>query len=931
MPTGLEPGGDAGSAEPSYARSIQPILAEHCWTCHGPDEAARKAGLRLDSPDGWSADRPGGAAIVPGRPADSALLARVRAADDERMPPAKHGRALTAGEIARLEAWITGGAPWESHWAYAPFRSVEPPAGVAPASARHPIDRFVRAELERDGVRPAEPADRATLCRRVYLDLIGLPPTALQLDRFLADARPEAYERLVDELLGSRHYGEHQARAWLDAARYADSHGFTIDGARSMWPWRDWVVDAINADMPFDRFTVEQLAGDRIPGATNASRVATGFHRNTQINQEGGAKDEENRTNAVLDRVNTTGAVWLGTTVDCAQCHDHKYDPITQRDYYRLFAFFNSTTDGGVRSEPSLPVADAESEAELAAFEREALRRRTVLSEAADAALPGASTWIPERATAENGPELVREPDGALRSIAHRPETSAYVLDGEGPAGARELVLEALPDRSLPAHGPGRSSSGNFVLSEIRVLVRTTSEERWRPVELGSARATFEQDTTATGGGHYPVAAAVDGDETTGWAVAPRGGEPHVARFTLFEPLPSAHALRVELVQSHGGGHVLGRLRLRFAREPSTLPSVERLDAWRAAFTAWAEHAAARPELPTVLVLEERAEPRPTHVFRRGSFLDPGERVAPGFPAALDTFEHDVEPTGRLALARWLVHPRNALAHRVTVNRAWQRFFGRGLVATENDFGSRGARPSHPDLLEWLAAEFVRRGFSRKALHRWIVTSATYQQSSRPRPALDDPRNVRLARQARLRLGAESLRDAALVASGLLVPTLGGPPVQPPQPDGVFAFTQSHKSWTPSTGPDRYRRTLYTRIWRSSTHPFLTTFDYPPANVTCTRRERSNTPLQALALANDPMLLELADGLGARMHALAGDDADRLNTGFRRALAREPSETELRLLEHHLHELRALGASEEHAWAGIARVLINLDEFITRE
>lgn len=720
----------AAAAEPvDYARDVRPILSNACFRCHGP--AVQKAKLRLDTRD--AATKAG--AIVPGKPDDSPLVTRVCAADDDgRMPPPEAAGRLTTAQVATLRAWVEQGAPYPPHWAFVPVRRPEvPELRNTKHEVRNEIDRFVLARLDPEGLPASPPADRSTLLRRVSLDLTGLLPTPLELDDFLNDRSPDAYEKVVDRLLASAHYGERQARHWLDLARYADSNGYTIDGPRSIWPYRDWVIKALNDDLPFDRFTVEQLAGDLLPDATTAQRVATGFHRNTPFNQEGGTDPEQFRVERTVDRANTTTAVWLGLTAGCAQCHDHKYDPVSQKDYFRLYAFFDGC------DEPTLPLGgDPKLEARIAELQRQ---------------------------------------EAAFRLV------------------------------------------GN-----------------------------------------------------------------------------DAESKRVE-----------------------------------------AEIKAASKGIPTTLVMRERKAARKTHVHLRGDFLRPGDEVTPGFPSALASslkLPADRRLT-RLDLANWLVSPDNPLTARVAVNREWQKFFGRGLVETENDFGVQGSLPTHPELLDWLADQF-RTDWSIKMLHRLIVTSATYRQSSStPQSALrtphsKDPRNLLLGRQARLRLDAEVIRDVALCASGLLHQKVGGPGVFPPQAKEVFAFTQTQHAWTASTGPDRYRRGLYTYVWRQSRHPLLTTFDGADAQTACTRRDRSNTPLQALHLANDPVFVELAAGLGKRIAAQsAADDAGRVRWAFRACLARDPSPAESERVLAYLDSQRQ--ADPKTAWAAVARVLLNLDEFITRE
>ncbi len=888
----------AAIAQPvDFARDVRPIFAEHCAQCHGPDDLERRAELHLDRPDSLQT------VVVSGAPDESLLYLRITSDKQSfRMPPARQASALPAEKIDVLRRWIEQGAQWRPHWAYAPFRDVAPPDRAEP----NPIDRFVRARLESEGIAASPPADRATLIRRLTLDLIGMVPTPQEVDAFMADQSDQAYEDLVDRLLSSPHYAERWARHWLDLARYADSNGFTIDGRRSMWPYRDWVIRAIDEDMPFDQFTIEQLAGDLLPDPTNAQLVATGFHRNTQINQEGGAKDEENRVNAVIDRVNTTGAVWLGSTLGCAQCHTHKFDPLPHTEYYRMFAFFDQTEDGGVSSGPQVEVTDQDTAPLLAEFEA---RRQELEAELAAAEREAARGWVPWRPTeavASEGPELRLSSDASILSVAHNPQTSVYDLRGKAPVATLAAIrIEALPSLSLRSHGPGRARDGSFVVSAVRLLSRPEGSE-----------APFEER-------------ALEGAEP--WRVLSAQGEPHVAVFPLAAPIERAdeQELHLELVQDHGGNHVLGRFRVSFAGTDVSAPTVT--ERWREAWSALVAHEEQRPDLPTALVMKEQTPPRTTRLFKRGSFLDPGEVVTPGFPTAMNHFAADQTPTTRLDLARWLMDPENALVHRVTVNRWWQRFFGLGLVETENDFGIRGARPSHPELLEWLAQELVARDFSMKSIHRLIVTSSTYRQSSTARTDLreQDARNRLLARQSRLRLDAEAIRDSALRASGLLTETVGGPPVQPPQPDGVFAFTQTNKQWLADEGADRFRRTLYVRLWRSSPYPFLTTFDAPQPNVTCTRRIPSSTPLQALTLANDPMVFEIAAGLGLRVMEEAGSDRERIRHAYRLALARSPRQDEAVTLDQYLKRQRQR-ADEPAAWTAIGRILFNLDEFSHR-
>ncbi len=779
----LEPG-----QAPDFTKQIRPILERHCVRCHGAREA--RSDLRLDLPSTIRRGGIRGPALVAGQPEKSLLfIAVTEGIDGTRMPA--EGRPLAREEIDLIRRWIAAGAPMPkaegvvrsrvSHWAFQPVQAVPVPTfrGRWP---RNPIDAFVLRRLHAAGLEPSPPAEPTTLLRRVYLDLIGLLPDPEIVDHYLANPRPDRYERLVDRLLASPHYGERWARHWLDLARYADSHGYTIDGPRSIWPYRDWVIRALNRNVPFDRFVIEQIAGDLLPDATREQLVATGFHRNTLLNQEGGTDPEEFRVKAVVDRVNTTGAVFLGLTIGCAQCHEHKYDPISQREYYELFAFFNSD------DEPTLSLPTPEQERQLATIQRQL-------------------------------------------------------------------------------------------------------EEAYRRVQSGVLWTAASAIGSVAG--------------SVGWV--------------------QAVAFATELRSMEDGLETIRRLvneRKKLLRR-----------------------------IPTTLVLRKRARPRPTHVMIRGDFLRRGARVEPNVPRVLPPLKPRGSTPDRLDLARWLVSAENPLTPRVTVNRIWQRYFGLGLVATENDFGTRGERPTHPALLDWLAARFVAGGWNLKRLHRLLVTSATYRQSSAWRHdlAAKDPRNRLLGRQNRLRVEAEIVRDLALCAAGLLSYRIGGPGVYPPQPSGIYRFTQVKKPWPESRGEARYRRGLYIYFWRSSPYPFLITFDAPRATTTCTRRVRSNTPLQALMLANDRVFLEAARSLGRRLQEHASGRVDQgIEQGFLICLSRRPDKIEVARLtafweaerDAYAGDREAAAALvgeqtgellERAAWVSLARVLLNLDEFITRE
>ena len=988
-----------------YLRDIQPIFQQHCADCHGVSE--QQAGFRADAGKLILQGGDRGAAVVPGQPEKSLLLTAVTGGSDlPRMPLELDP--LSDEEIDLIRRWIAQGAkvpeneriaPAEpkrsSHWAFQPIKPVEPPDTKHAAWVRNPIDRFIAAKLEVRGLKPSPEAPRETLIRRLSLDLRGIPPTLAEVDAFLADREPGAYERLVQRFLDSPHYGERWGRHWLDIARYADSNGFTIDGPRSIWKYRDWVIDAFNADMPFDQFTIEQIAGDMLPGASTSQVVATGFHRNTLINQEGGTDQEQFRVEAVNDRVATTAAAYLGITLECARCHDHKYDPFSQREYYQLFAIFNNA------DEPNLPLPTAEqakqrselqqqlktAEARLKTYDEQAGPRQ----QAWEAQLAQAATTVqwqtlkPVDAQSVGGATLSPLEDHSLLVSGTIPRSDTYVVRLPSPGQVVTAIrLEALTHPSLPKSGPGLAGNGNFVLTHIELKSAAPGQPQ-RPLAIASALADHSQ-------ARYPVEHAFDADQQqTGWAINIAGGKLNVDRTAIFilrEPLAATDAeLVVSLRQGHPGRYNLGRFRMSVTSAPASALTANS-DLLRAAATPKAKRSAAQKkalleafrqqdidraplaaqvdalktelnnlqkEIITTMVMRERSAPRETHIHVRGDFLRHGAKVEPAVPAVLHDLPSSIEKPNRLDFARWLVDPANPLTPRVTVNRVWQRYFGRGLVETENDFGTQGARPSHPELLDWLAGEFVHQGWSYKRLHFLIVTSATYRQTSEvtPEQLAADRFNVLLGRQNRLRLEAETIRDAALAASGLLVERIGGPSVFPPQPAGIYVFTQNNKNWQPDQGSNRYRRGMYTHFWRSSPDPFLMTFDAPNANVTCTRRVRSNTPLQALTLANDVAFVEIAQGLAARILREGADETtrQRLERAFRLCLTRRPQGEEQSLLTAYYD--RALATFEADpqaaqaaapaqlpsgvtpavgaATTAVARVVLNLDEFINRE
>jgi hypothetical protein len=995
-------------AEPpvDFTRDVRPVLARSCFKCHGPDPKARKGKLRLDDRADALRDRGGYAVIVPGDPDQSELVARIEDEDDTvRMPPPEMKFQLTAAEKETLRRWVAAGAEYRPHWAFVPPRPVPIPAVKQTGWGENPIDRFILARLEAQGLGPSPPADRYALVRRVYLDLVGLAPTPEEADAFVADTAPGAYERLVDRLLDSPQYGERWARRWLDLARYADTNGYEKDRPRSIWPYRDWVIAALNADMPFDRFTLAQIAGDLLPGVTLREQVATGFHRNTMLNEEGGIDPLEFRFYAMTDRVATTSTVWLGLTLGCAQCHTHKYDPITQTEYYQFFAFLNNTEepeialpDAGVdrrRAELEAKIAaleatladqfpvdpDDEVDADPATSRRNHLDRRFRDWLASERARTVPWTTLRPVTAVANLPLLMIQDDGSIYASGDQTKADTYTVKYRGVNGPiTAFRLDVLPDDRLPAGGPGRTyyegPKGDFFLSELGIKVDG------KPVAFTGASESYGK--LGIGNGEAKAALAIDGNQRTGWSTAGRPGEDHNAVFTLATPIASTPATEITLEMDFERHYSAGLGRFSLSATTATGPAVARdlpegleqlllarddrlddvgrrrllrqflavapeLEPAREAINALRKQ---EPEDPTTLVMTERpaANPRPTFFHRRGEFLQTQERIAPGTPAALHPFPADA-PRDRLGFARWLVDRGNPLAARVTINRQWAAFFGRGLVPTLDDFGFQGEPPSHPELLDWLAVTFMDQGWSLKTLHRLIVTSATYRQSARVTPALlaKDRDNRLLSRGPRSRIEAELIRDVVLHASGLLAERLGGPSVFPPQPAAVTTEgAYGALPWNPSTGADRYRRGLYTFSKRTTPYAMFATFDAPSGESCVARREVSDTPLQALTLLNDTVFMEAAQALGRSTAMREGPAEARAAALFRRCLVRPASDDERRALvafysaQHDRLARKELDAAaiagrgtgdplEPAAWTIVARALLNLDEMVVKD
>lgn len=1167
----------AQSDPPSFAADVRPILSQYCFKCHGPDNETRRGGVRLDKPESAIAAAESGARpVVPGDVAASELVRRIRSSDpDEVMPPSSTKMTLTNTQKEILEKWIAGGAKYTAHWAFVPPRDSSVPVAAEPTWNERTIDRFALAKLKEKGLSPNPPADPYEAIRRVYFDLIGLPPPVEAADAFAADPSDAAYEKLVDHLLGHAGYGERWARKWLDLARYADTNGYEKDKPRTVWPYRDWVIEALQNDMPFDRFTVEQLAGDMLPDANLSQRIATGFHRNTMLNEEGGIDPLEFRFHAMTDRVSTTGTVWLGLTLMCVQCHSHKYDPIAQTEYYGLMALLDNA------DEPELPIPDASVEAKRPEIEASVARLTRGLPDRFPVAEDYEWTVTTGDAKAESGVTVVSRDDGVFFVQGPPADTDRYVVTLGAKAGAwTSLRLEALADPGLPSKGPGLTPHGNFVVTELSAKVVAEGRPD-REIQIAEATVDFAQDQfpaaemldgkpntgwaihgpgewnvnrTATfrfseplmlaggerlvvvidqsyGGKHllgkfslslgkpvdstvplarrrqeainrafaqwvaseipkagqwgvprvakarsnlplltiqddqsvlatgdftksdlYEVALAdvpagvtamrleaipderlprggpgavyyegphgdfylseveveaagqvarlveatqsfasgghvaakcIDGDQQSGWSIDGGQGRLHVAVFKLAEPTRAAGPMKIKMLCERYYAPGMGRFRWSYTTESAVGPAndmPERVadllrkptDQWSADERAIVfdrflqttpELKAARQEIDglkaslaartTTLAMRERPanNPRPTFRRHRGEYLQPREQITPGTPVFLTTADNPA-PGNRLEFARWLVSPANPLTARVTVNRAWESFFGRGLVRTSQDFGYQGELPTHPELLDHLALQFVRDGWSLKRLHKSIVMSRVYRQSAvvRKEAAERDPDNRWLSRGPRTRLEAEQLRDGALAVAGLLSSKRSGPSVFPPQPSTITtegAYGQF--AWNVSAGEDRWRRSLYTFTKRTTPFAFFATFDAPSGEACVARRESTNTPLQALSLLNDVSMIEAARALGKWATEHSPDDSVRASALLRRTTTRPPKSREVeaivayarrqreRIANGEIPAAKIVGdtgvpaaATERAVWTLVARVALNLDEAIVK-
>ncbi|MBL6766229.1 MAG: DUF1553 domain-containing protein [Verrucomicrobiae bacterium] len=1132
------------AARVDFNREIRSILSNKCFACHGPDEEERKAGLRLDTQEGAFRDMKGHAAIVSGKPERSELINRIATSDaDDLMPPPDKGQRLTEQEVRLIRDWIAQGADYATHWSYTPVNRPEPPPLAQGETARNPIDHFALRKLRENGLRMSPSADRWTLARRAAIDLTGLPPSISELEEFVGDQHPEAFSRYVDKLLAKDAFGEHWAGMWLDLARYADSAGYPSDPGREIWAYRDWVIKAFNDNLPFDQFTIDQIAGDLLPTPTPDNYIATAFHRNTMTQNEGGTSDEEFRNEAVIDRVNTTMSVWMGTSMACAQCHTHKFDPITQHEYFQFFAILNNTADADKKDEsPLYSFFTEEQKAQQATWKREIESINSRLANPTPDALAGLAGWTtrlskplkwttptPSLARTQKGTKLTVQDDSSILA-SEAEDVDTYTIEIPLADKALSAVrIETLPSASLPKNGPGLSDGGNFVinrisaqivpdsrraregrflrvsmsngknsflhLAEVQVfsgkenvalkgvasqsgdyadavasraidgntdgeykngsvshsageskeewwevqLPHTTAVDRvtiWNrtdggtasrlkdftialldedrrtvwssteksgpavskefavngpiPVRFKSAIADFEQDG-------FHAASTISDPPTktdTGWAVGGQTGKAHELSLLTDEayPVPEGSKLRLSLRQtSKYPKHLVGRFRLSATADanaatmiripqpvlsvlhkaesarseaeqreirdyylrniaPGTRKDRDRLTALERSFSKQK-----KTTVPVMRELDDKMR-RETRVQIRGNYQNLADKVLPGLPSAFNPSPEDSEPN-RLSLARWLVAKGNPLTARVTVNRFWERLFGVGIVSTSEEFGSQGELPSHPELLDWLASEFMESGWDTKRLLKLIVTSAAWSQSSKASPELlsKDPENRLLARGPCFRATGEVLRDQGLFVGGILSPKLYGEPVRPVRPNlGLKTAFGGNNDWIPSTGEDLHRRSIYTLVKRNSPYPSFTTFDAPSREVCTLRRSRSNTPLQAFVTLNDPVFVEAAQAFSRRILSEGGGtDDERLRFAFLASTSRPIRPNESARLKDLLKQARVvystdaelarqmatepLGKADNGAdipelasWTTVASVILNLDEMIMR-
>ena len=991
----------ASAQNVDFNRDVRPILSENCFACHGPDEEARDAGLRLDI------ESEARAVLVPQRPDDSELWIRIDLDhdDDDVMPPKKAKKEISASQKATIKRWIEQGANYAEHWAYVQ------PARKSEIGEGNPVDFFVQRKLAELGLQPSPAAEPNQLIRRVSLDVIGIPPSPEEVASFQAawKKNPDAaYQNLLSRLMKSPRFGERWARPWLDLARYADSNGFQADQLRDSWAYRDWVIDAFNENMPYDQFTIEQLAGDLLPNATLEQKIATGFHRTVTCNVEAGVHPEANRVDQVVDRVNTTGTVWLGSTLECAQCHDHKYDPFTMKDYYSVFAYFNQTpvevqnpSGKGVSFDfygpkmelPMSPHQEAERkklQAQIAALEAE----RAPLAKAAQADRRQWEKQLLETVKQEpkwqtldvltfkgsGGETFESQDDGSILVTGPVPDKTTYTVTAKGDLKMFGAIrLETLTHETLPGKGPARGNGDrpNIILNEFRVF-----DANSREISLSGAVADYSQT-------RYDPEKAIDGDNQpqSGWAINPQFGKPHWIAFKTGDVVDSTAGIRVELDQLYGGQRVIGRFRLSVLEGepvaisvPENIAKIIRTDVKKRSKKAKRElddyFLEQNPALQslnekiaevsrkikgvepdTTLVMIEQEDVRETHIMMRGNYLSPAEKVTYGTPEFLHQLDPKL-PGNRLGLARWLVSEKNPLVARVAVNRWWNEIFGHGIVDTLEDFGTQSEPPTHPELLDWLATELVESGWDMQQVLRVILSSRTYQQSSRLTSELRDadPKNRFYARGPRFRMTAEMIRDHGLTVSGLLSTKMHGEPIMPYQPPGMWRQVgRNEPKWVDAKDENRFRRGIYVVYRRAAPYPSFVNFDASDRGACMVKRGRTNTPLQALTLMNDPAYVEMALGLADRIlrETPDADFEQRLTHAYRVVLQREPSSAErkhLRLLfDQKLATLEDSVAKELiddpakvinptakaqtpelAAWFYVATILLNLDETISK-
>ncbi len=1010
------------STQIEFGRDILPILSDRCFQCHGPDEAKRESNLRLDlREDAFAEPDSGEVAIVPGDSGKSPLIHRITSDDaDLVMPPPDSGLALSDEEIKKLQRWIDEGAAWEQHWAFVPPEPPVVPEAVENWTARNTIDRFIQQQVKQAGLQPQPEADKETLIRRVTLDLTGLPPTIEEIDAFLADDSPSAYERVVDRLLKSPRYGEHMGRIWLDAARYADTHGLHLDNERQIWPYRDWVIEAFNSNMPFDEFTIEQLAGDLLPEPGLKQKVATGFNRCNVTTSEGGSIDEEYYVRYAVDRVETTSTVWLGLTAGCAACHDHKFDPLTQKEFYQLFSYFFSLTEKAMDGNallppPAIKVPTQEQVAEQARLNAELSRLRTEIRTALDEyvyedpmrdaepptferadriwfddELPkdaaqqgdGANPW--QFVSGEGHPVLsgkvstVRTGEGLNQhfftgatetlEIGANDSLFAYVyLDPENPPETVQLQFHdgSWAHRAFwgadKGHGAGRNNASNLKMGELP----PTGE--WVRLEVPAASVGLNAGAKLNGWAFTQFGGTVHWDQAGIVTIAPLAPE-QLASQRYWElylkevkqaGLPAEVQQSLDVAVADRNDDQKKKIRDYYLKHVNPESLQRFADPLKQETDRTNELNALNAAIPSTLIMEERPEPRQAHILERGEYTLKRDPVSSATPEWLGP-QPEESPNNRLGLAQWLVNPRHPLTSRVTVNRYWQHYFGTGLVKTSEDFGIQGERPSNPELLDWLALDFIDSGWDVRRMQKQIVMSSTYRQSSRvtPRQLSIDPENRWVSRGPRFRLDAEIIRDQALYLSGLMHGAIGGPSVKPYQPAGLWkpvGFGGSNTSvFKQDSGEKLYRRSMYTFWKRTSPPPSMTTFDAPDRETCQVRRARTNTPLQALVLMNDVQFIEAARKFAERvLHEAGASDEERLNFAFRSIVGRRPGDEEIKKLLTFQAEYRqmfgedpesaaqllsagesprdeSLNVGELAAWSMVAHLLMNLSETITK-